>query len=412
MKDLRAASAERPFFLWFTPGRLPRAAPGAAVVHRRLPRPVRRGLGRVERGDLPAPARVGPAEAGHRAVRAPELGARRGTRLLRRGAAPLRPDDGGLRRLPHPHRRAGAAGARHHRGDGRDRQHDRHRDERQRRVGRGRAEGLVQRAVLLQLRAGEASRRTSSASTTSARPRANNHYPWGWAWAGNTPLKRFKRDTHEGGVADPCIIHWPARLGTEGATCHQYTHAIDVLPTLLELIGIDAPAVINGVEQTPIEGTSASRPRCSTRPAAPTRTSRSTTRCSAHGRCTTTAGRRSCSTRRRCSPTTAPTSSKPFDEDVWELYNVARGLRRGARPRRRAARQGQGDGRALVDRGRALQGAPAQQPPALRRRPAATAGPGTSTSTASARSPRPPRPNLKNRPCAIAAVLDVPPRAT
>ncbi len=87
-------------------------------------------------------------------------------------------------------------------------------------------------------------------------PAANNHYPWGWAWAGNTPLKRFKRDTHEGGVADPCVIHWPARFGTEGATCHQYAHAIDVLPTLLELIGIEAPAVINGVEQTPIEGTS------------------------------------------------------------------------------------------------------------------------------------------------------------
>ncbi len=87
-------------------------------------------------------------------------------------------------------------------------------------------------------------------------PAANNHYPWGWAWAGNTPLKRFKRDTHEGGVADPCVIHWPARFGTEGATCHQYTHAIDVLPTLLDLIGIEAPAVINGVEQTPIEGTS------------------------------------------------------------------------------------------------------------------------------------------------------------
>ena len=44
-------------------------------------------------------------------------------------------------------------------------------------------------------------------------PRANNHYPWGWAWAGNTPLKRFKRDTHEGGVADPLIVHWPKRLG-------------------------------------------------------------------------------------------------------------------------------------------------------------------------------------------------------
>jgi len=87
-------------------------------------------------------------------------------------------------------------------------------------------------------------------------PRANNHYPWGWAWAGNTPLKRFKRDTHEGGVADPLIVHWPAGLGTPGATRHQYVHAIDVMPTVLDLIGIDAPEVIAGVPQTPIEGTS------------------------------------------------------------------------------------------------------------------------------------------------------------
>jgi len=86
--------------------------------------------------------------------------------------------------------------------------------------------------------------------------RANNHYPWGWAWAGNTPLKRFKRDTHEGGVADPLIVHWPARLGTPGETRHQYVHAIDVLPTLLDVIGIDPPATMNGVAQSPIEGTS------------------------------------------------------------------------------------------------------------------------------------------------------------
>jgi arylsulfatase A-like enzyme len=87
-------------------------------------------------------------------------------------------------------------------------------------------------------------------------PRANNHYPWGWAWAGNTPLKRFKRDTHEGGVADPLIVHWPARLGTEGGTRHQYVHAVDIAPTVLELLGIEAPKVIAGVEQSPIEGTS------------------------------------------------------------------------------------------------------------------------------------------------------------
>ena len=87
-------------------------------------------------------------------------------------------------------------------------------------------------------------------------PEAFNHYPWGWAWAGNTPLKRFKRDTHEGGVADPLIVHWPARLGTPGETRHQYVHAIDLLPTLLEWLDLDAPDTINGIAQSPIEGTS------------------------------------------------------------------------------------------------------------------------------------------------------------
>ncbi|GAC1530876.1 MAG: arylsulfatase [Acidimicrobiales bacterium] len=87
-------------------------------------------------------------------------------------------------------------------------------------------------------------------------PRANNHYPWGWAWAGNTPLKRWKRETHEGGVCDPLIVHWPARLGTPGATRHQYTHAIDVLPTVLDLLGLEAPAQIHGIAQRPIEGVS------------------------------------------------------------------------------------------------------------------------------------------------------------
>ena len=87
-------------------------------------------------------------------------------------------------------------------------------------------------------------------------PRANNHYPWGWAWAGNTPLKRFKRDTHEGGVCDPLIVHWPARLGTPGETRQQYVHAIDVAPTLLELIGIEPPDAIGGVAQTSYDGVS------------------------------------------------------------------------------------------------------------------------------------------------------------
>jgi len=86
--------------------------------------------------------------------------------------------------------------------------------------------------------------------------RANNHYPWGWAWAGNTPLKRFKRDTHEGGVCDPLIVHWPKGLDARGETRHQYVHAIDVTPTLLDIIGITAPQQINGVTQAPFDGVS------------------------------------------------------------------------------------------------------------------------------------------------------------
>ena len=59
-------------------------------------------------------------------------------------------------------------------------------------------------------------------------PEAHNHYAWGWAWAGNTPLKRWKRETHEGGVADPLIVHWPRGHGSARArpaisTCTRST---------------------------------------------------------------------------------------------------------------------------------------------------------------------------------------------
>ncbi|MFV0317186.1 MAG: arylsulfatase [Microthrixaceae bacterium] len=89
-------------------------------------------------------------------------------------------------------------------------------------------------------------------------PRIHNNYPWGWTVAGNTPFRRWKRETHEGGVADPLIVHWPAGLPAEarGDVRHQYVHAIDVLPTLLDVIGIDAPEVVAGVPQMPLDGVS------------------------------------------------------------------------------------------------------------------------------------------------------------
>jgi arylsulfatase A-like enzyme len=87
-------------------------------------------------------------------------------------------------------------------------------------------------------------------------PSAHNNYPWGWTMAGNTPFRRWKREVHEGGIADPCIVHWPRGVASRGGIRHQFAHAIDVLPTLLELIGIEPPDEIAGVEQSPIEGTS------------------------------------------------------------------------------------------------------------------------------------------------------------
>jgi arylsulfatase len=87
-------------------------------------------------------------------------------------------------------------------------------------------------------------------------PRIHNNYPWGWTVAGNTPFRRWKRETHEGGVADPLIVSWAGGIGARGEVRSQYVHAIDIVPTILEVAGIDPPAAMGGVEQQPIEGTS------------------------------------------------------------------------------------------------------------------------------------------------------------
>jgi arylsulfatase len=87
-------------------------------------------------------------------------------------------------------------------------------------------------------------------------PKAHNNYPWGWTMAGNAPFKRWKREVHEGGVADPCIVSWPERLGPGGSVRRQFAHAVDILPTVLELAGVEVPATIDYVPQTPLDGIS------------------------------------------------------------------------------------------------------------------------------------------------------------
>ena len=82
------------------------------------------------------------------------------------------------------------------------------------------------------------------------------HYSWGWAWAGNTPFRRWKRETYRGGVSETCIVSWPARITDHGGVRNQYAHAIDILPTLLDAAGIPTPDAVGGVTQQPFHGTS------------------------------------------------------------------------------------------------------------------------------------------------------------
>jgi arylsulfatase len=153
-------------------------------------------------------------------------------------------------------------------------------------------------------------------------PRANNHYPWGWAWAGNTPLKRFKRDTHEGGVCDPLIVHWPARLGRPGETRQQYVHAIDVTPTLLDLIGIEAPREIDGVAQSAFDGVSFAHTFAAA--AAPTR--HLTQYYEMLGSRALYHDGWKAVVFHPPAPMAYDGSDarRPFDDDVWELYHVAK----------------------------------------------------------------------------------------
>ena len=84
-------------------------------------------------------------------------------------------------------------------------------------------------------------------------PRTYNHYPNGWAMAFNTPFKMWKRYEFNGGSCDPCIIAAPGAKA-RGEIRSQYHHAIDIVPTLLDLLGVEAPETIKGHVQTPFDG--------------------------------------------------------------------------------------------------------------------------------------------------------------
>ena len=144
-------------------------------------------------------------------------------------------------------------------------------------------------------------------------PASYNHYTTGWAWAFDTPFPYWKRWAgYEGGVADMCFMAWPARIEPQAQPRGQYTHAVDIAPTIYELLNIEPPEVIKGYLQNPIEGESFAA---------------SLTDAEVQGKETqfyAMLGQRSIYHQGWLACTVHPPLSGwgKFDQDVWELYNL------------------------------------------------------------------------------------------
>ena len=88
-------------------------------------------------------------------------------------------------------------------------------------------------------------------------PSSYNHYAVGWAWAMNTPFQWTKQvASHWGGTRNGTIVHWPNGITEKGGIRSQFAHVIDLAPTILEAAGLPEPTMVNGVMQSPMEGTS------------------------------------------------------------------------------------------------------------------------------------------------------------
>ncbi|MFB2596994.1 arylsulfatase [Herbiconiux sp. P17] len=88
-------------------------------------------------------------------------------------------------------------------------------------------------------------------------PSSYNHYAVGWAWAMDTPFQWTKQvASHWGGTRNGTIVHWPNGISEKGGLRSQFTHCIDIAPTVLAAAGLPEPTMVNGVQQSPMEGTS------------------------------------------------------------------------------------------------------------------------------------------------------------
>ncbi|HEY3402343.1 MAG TPA: arylsulfatase [Ohtaekwangia sp.] len=146
-------------------------------------------------------------------------------------------------------------------------------------------------------------------------PDTYEHYPTGWAAAFSTPFKMFKRySNYSGGTADPLVISWPKGIKAKGQVRNQYHHAVDIVPTILDICGVEMPAVYHGVEQFPLSGISM-RYTFNAAPDAPTQK---------HRQYYAMLGTRAIwEDGWKAVAVHSPLTSKGnFDKDQWQLYHV------------------------------------------------------------------------------------------
>ncbi len=146
-------------------------------------------------------------------------------------------------------------------------------------------------------------------------PDTYEHFPTGWAVATSAPFKMFKRySEYAGGTCDPLVISWPKGITARGEVRHQYHHATDIVPTLLDICGLEMPKVYHGVEQYPMSGVSM-RYSFDAKPDAPTQKRRQ------YYAMLGTRGMWEDGW--KAVALHAPLTDKGhFDEDEWELYHV------------------------------------------------------------------------------------------
>jgi arylsulfatase A-like enzyme len=88
-------------------------------------------------------------------------------------------------------------------------------------------------------------------------PESYNHYAVAWAHAMNTPYQWTKQvASHWGGTRNGTIVRWPKGIAAKGEIRTQFSHVIDVAPTVLEAAGLPQPQSVDGIQQSPLEGQS------------------------------------------------------------------------------------------------------------------------------------------------------------